>query len=145
LVKIVPYITVPDAKKTVEVYKDLFGATLVDHMPFTKEVGQGFGFPTDFDYENSTMHTSIDIRGEFIYLSDGQAQGGGNVEIVLDFDSMEQIEEVRVKVKKAGYEVKMEMEQQFWEAIYGRFVDADGIGWQLNYTIPEYPSYFIRG
>ncbi|MCK5670118.1 hypothetical protein KAI10_01945 [Candidatus Bathyarchaeota archaeon] len=42
-----PYITVPDARKTIEVYKGLFGATLVDHMPFTKEVGQSFGFPDD--------------------------------------------------------------------------------------------------
>jgi len=75
-VKIVPYITVPDARKTIEVYRDLFGATLVDYMPFTKEVGQGFGFPDDFDYENSTMHASIDIDGALIYLSDGAGQGG---------------------------------------------------------------------
>ena len=47
MVKIVPFITVPDARKTIEVYKGLFGATLVDHMPFTKEVGQGFDFPDD--------------------------------------------------------------------------------------------------
>ncbi len=63
MVKIVPYITVPDAKKSIEVYRGLFGATLVEHMPFTKEVGQGFGFLEDFDYENSTMHASIDISG----------------------------------------------------------------------------------
>ena len=135
--KIVPYITVSDARKTIEVYKDLFGATLVEHMPFTKEVGQGFGFPEDFDYENSTMHASIDISGAMIYLSDGQAQGGGKVEIVLDYDSRDQIEAVWAKVKKAGYEVKMEMAEQFWGAIYGRFVDADGVGWQLNYNIPK--------
>ncbi len=70
-----------------------------------------------------------------IYLSDGKAQGGGKVEIVLNYDSREQIEEVWAKVKKAGYEVKME--EQFWGAIYGRFVSADGIGWQLNYNIPN--------
>ncbi len=137
MVKIVPYITVPDARKTIEVYKDLFGATLVDHMPFTKEVGQGFGFPDDFDYENSTMHASIDIDGALIYLSDGAGQGGGVVEIVLDYESKEQVEEVWTKVKKAGYEIKMELEPQFWGAIYGRFVDADGVGWQLNHNLPQ--------
>ena len=135
--KIVPYITVPDARKTIEGYKDLFGATLVDHMPFTKEVGQGFGFPDDFDYENSTMHASIDIDGALIYLSDGAGQGGGVVEIVLDYESKEQVEEVWTKVKKAGYEIKMELEPQFWGAIYGRFVDADGVGWQLNHNLPQ--------
>ena len=83
------------------------------------------------------MHASMDISGAIIYLSDGQAHGGEKVEIVLDYDSREQIEEIWAKVKKAGYEVKMEMEQQFWGAIYGRFVDADGVGWQLNYNIPK--------
>jgi uncharacterized glyoxalase superfamily protein PhnB len=137
LVKIVPYITVPDARKTIEVYKALFGATLVDHMPFTKEVGQGFEFPDNFDYENSTMHASIDIDGALIYLSDGVGQGGGIVEIVLGYESKEQMEEVWTKVKKAGYEIKMELEPQFWGAIYGRFVDADGVGWQLNHNLPQ--------
>jgi uncharacterized glyoxalase superfamily protein PhnB len=137
LVKIVPYITVSDARKTIEVYKDLSGATLVDHMPFTKEVGQGFGFPDDFDYENSTMHASINIDGALIYLSDGAGKVGGIVEIVLDYESREQVEEVWDKVKKAGYEIKMELEPQFWGAIYGRFVDADGVGWQLNHNLPQ--------
>lgn len=135
--KVVPYITVENAKAAIEVYVDLFGATLVDHMPFTKEVGAGFGFPEDFDYEGSTMHAVIDIGGATIFLSDGQGAVRGNVEIVLDFEAKEQIEEVWSKVKKAGYEIVMEMEQQFWGAIYGRFVDDDGIGWQLNYTLPQ--------
>ena len=127
----------PDARKTIEVYRDLFGATIVDYMPFTKEVGQGFGFPDDFDYENSTMHASIDIDGALIYLSDGAGQVGGVVEIVLDYESREQMEEVWSKVKKAGYEIKMELEPQFWGAIYGRFIDADGVGWQLNHNLPQ--------
>ena len=35
---------------------DLFNAKLVEHQPFSKDVGAQFGFPNDFDYENSTMH-----------------------------------------------------------------------------------------
>lgn len=83
------------------------------------------------------MHASIDIDGALIYLSDGASQGGGVVEIVLDYESKEQMEEVWAKVKKAGYEIKMELEQQFWGAIYGRFIYAVGVGWQLNHNLPQ--------
>lgn len=56
---------------------------------------------------------------------------------MLDYESREQMEKVWTKVKKAGYEINMELEQQFWGTIYGRFIDADGLGWQLNHNLPQ--------
>jgi PhnB protein len=137
LVNVVPYIQVTNAKRTIEKYKELFGATLVDRMPFDPSIGAQFGFPEDFDYESSTMHAVMEIGGGMIYLSDsmGPAASGGSVEIVLDLDSREQIEDIWGKVKSQGLTVKMELEEQFWGALYGRFVDDDGIGWQLNLNL----------
>jgi uncharacterized glyoxalase superfamily protein PhnB len=31
----------------------------------------------------------------------------------------------------------MELEPQFWSALYGRFIDNDGVGWQLNHNLPK--------
>jgi PhnB protein len=139
MVTIVPYIQVPNAKKTIEIYKELFGATLVDHMSFNPEVGVQFGFPEDFDYESSTMHAVIEIQGATIFISDsmGEKLVGGPVEIVLNFDSRDQIEKIWKKVKSMNFTVKMELEEQFWGALYGRFVDGSGVGWQLNYSLNE--------
>ena len=84
--KITPHISVPNAKKTIEVYKELFDVKLVDHMPFTKEIGQGMGFPEDFDYETSTMHAVLDFSGTEVYIADSMGpMQPGPVEIVLDF------------------------------------------------------------
>jgi PhnB protein len=137
MVNVVPYIQVANAKNTIEKYKELFGATLVDHMPFDSNVGAQFGFPEDFDYASSTMHSVLDIDGAMIYMSDSLSTGvsGGAVEIVLDFDSEEQIQEIWRKVKSKGLTVIMDLEEQFWGALYGRFVDDDGIGWQLNLNL----------
>ena len=136
--KITPHISVANAKKTIEVYKKLFGAKLVDHMPFTKEVGQGMGFPENFEYENSTMHAVLDFSGVEVYIADSMApMQPGPVEIVLDFESREDIEKVWNNVKSMKLQIVMELEKQFWGALYGRFIDKDNIGWQLNHNISQ--------
>jgi uncharacterized glyoxalase superfamily protein PhnB len=61
----------------------------------------------------------------------------GPVEIVLHFEDRAGIEKVWESVKKMNLQVIMELEEQFWGAIYGRFVDNDRVGWQLNYNIPQ--------
>ena len=92
MAKLNPYLMVPNGKKAIELYKDLFGAKLVDHMPFSKEVEQNFGFPDDYDYENSTMHAVLDIKGNTIMLSDNALgkSGNGNVQVYMEIDSKEE-------------------------------------------------------
>jgi uncharacterized glyoxalase superfamily protein PhnB len=93
--KITPHISVPNAKKTIEVYKKLFEAKLVDHMPFTNEIGQGMGLPEDFDYENSTMHSVLELDGTEIYIADSTGpKNAGPVEIVLHYEDKTKIEKV---------------------------------------------------
>ena len=137
MVQAIPYLTVPNALTAIKVYEDVFGAKLTTRMPFDKEIGMQMGFPVDYDWENSTMHSEIEIHGAQINMADGQSSPGGNVDVLLMLDSKEQIENIWKKVKQKGYNVLMELEVQFWGAIYARFIDEFGIGWQLNYTLPE--------
>jgi PhnB protein len=134
--KITPHISVPNAKMTIEVYKKLFGAKLVDHMPFDRKIGAEMGLPEGFDYENSTMHAVLDFKGTEVYVADSIGEKTpGPVEVVLDFESREEIEAVWARVKEMNLTVIMELEQQFWGALYGRFIDEDKVGWQLNHNL----------
>jgi PhnB protein len=137
MVQVIPYLSVPNSLKAVEAYKEVFGATLIERVPFDKEIGMQMGMPEDHDRENSTMHCEIDVHGARIYMADGKTNPGGNVDVLLNLDSKEQIEEVWSKVKAKEYKVLMEMEVQFWGAMFGRFIDEFGVGWQLNYTVPQ--------
>lgn len=81
-------------------------------MPFDKQMGKEMGLPDGFDYDNSTMHAVLDFNGEEVYISDSMnSLPPGPVEIVLDFDSREEIEKVWDKVKKMNCQVVMELEQ----------------------------------
>lgn len=141
MMKIVPYVVVPNAKKAITGYEKIFGATVVSHMPFTPEMGSQMGLSEDFDYDNSTMHAEFDIGGSRIYISDNtraeEYKTPGVVEILLELDSKEEIEKIYNNAKENGLTISNELEKTFWGAFYARFVDLDGIGWQLNYQIPE--------
>ncbi len=137
MVKIIPYLQVPNGIQAIEHYKELFEARLIEHQPFSKEIGEEFGFPKDFDYEDSTMHAELNIGESFFYLSDNtnfQQDLANNVEIVLDLDSKEKIDLIYSKVQKLKLKIKMELQRTFWGAFYARFEDQFGIGWQLNFT-----------
>ena len=135
MVLAIPYLIVKNGKESIKLYEELFGAKIIDHMPFTKEMGTQFGLPNDFDYDNSTLHAELEINGAKIMLTDNMAGeiGGGNVEVMLQLDSKDQIDTIYSIAKKKGFKIKMELEKTFWGAYFTRFEDSDGIGWQLNF------------
>ena len=135
MVLAIPYLIVRNGKESIKLYEELFGAKVIEHMPFTKEMGTQFGLPDDFDYKNSTLHAELEINGGKIMVTDNMAgeTGGGNVEVLLQLESKEQIDTIYSKAKKKGFKIKMELEKTFWGAYFARFEDSDGVGWQLNF------------
>ncbi len=131
---------VKNGKEAIELYKDLFGAKLVDRMPFTKEMGgEGFGFPDDYDYENSTMHAVLDIEGAVVMLSDNPMgkQGSGNVQVLITYDTKEPLVKINEKVQKKKFTIIMPLEETFWGSWYMMFEDSFGVGWQLNFSVEK--------
>lgn len=128
-----------NGKKAIELYKELFGAKLVDHRPFSKEMGSELGLPDEFDYENSTIHAELDIDGATVMLSDNTMEklGGGNVQVLLALDSKTKLEEINEKVQKMNFNIIMPMEKTFWGSWFLVFEDSFGIGWQVNYSEEE--------
>ena len=96
-----------NGKKAIELYKELFDAKLVDHRPFSKEMGSELGFPDEFDYENSTIHAELDIDDATVMLSDNTMEklGGGNVQVLLALDSKKKLEEINEKVQKMNFNI----------------------------------------
>jgi len=136
MAKINPYLMVENGKEAIELYKDLFGAILVEHTPFSKEMGgEHFGFPDDFDYENSTMHAVLDINGAVIMLSDNPLgkSGSGNVQILISLDSKEELDKINEIVQKKKFTIIMPLEKRAWGMWFLMFEDSFGIGWQLAY------------
>jgi PhnB protein len=136
MVKINPYLMVKNGKEAIELYKDLFGAKVVDHQPFAESAAEFFGFPENYDYENSTMHAVLDIEGAVVMLSDNPMgkQGSGNVQVLITFDNKEDLVKINEKVQKKKFTIIMPLEKTSWGSWYMMFEDSYGIGWQLNFS-----------
>lgn len=139
MVKAIPSIIVKNAKASLKVYEDLFGATTTNWTPVSKEMAGQMGFPDNFDFDNSTLHAEFKIGDARFYINDDMGTvhpPEGNVEIVLEVDSKEQIDAIWEKVKQNNFKVKSELAKTFWNSYFAIFVDEDGIGWQLNFPLP---------
>ncbi|MBY9021156.1 MAG: glyoxalase/bleomycin resistance/extradiol dioxygenase family protein [Candidatus Lokiarchaeota archaeon] len=126
---------VANGKEAIELYKDLFGAKLVDHTPFAKEAAEYFGFPDDFNYDNSTMHAVLDIRGAVVMLSDNPMgkSGSGNVQVLITFEAKDELDKINEKILKKKFTIIMPLEKTSWGSWYLMFEDSFGIGWQLSF------------
>jgi PhnB protein len=136
MVTVVPYLAVTNAKKALELYKQVFEIEINNHMPFTKEMGQGMGLPDDFDYENSTMHSEFELDGGRLYMSDdasGKKAGVQKIDVLLEIGSKKQIEKFFKNAEDHGFTISNKLEKTFWGAWFARVVDPFGIGWQMNY------------
>ena len=49
IVRINPNLLVKNGKRVLKLYNDLYSAKLLDHRLATKELGQQFGFPEDYN------------------------------------------------------------------------------------------------
>jgi uncharacterized glyoxalase superfamily protein PhnB len=140
LMRVIPYISVPNAKKTMKIYEDVFEATNVQLMPYSKEMGDPMKLPADFDYENSTMHGEFKIGDAFVYIADLMSPTvpvEGRVEILLEMESKAQGEAIWKKVKARNFKIGMELAPTFFSQLYGRFTDQDGIVWQIILPSPS--------
>ncbi len=132
---------VENGNKAIELYKELFGAKVVDHQPFSKEVGAQMGWSDDFDFENSTMHAELDIDGATVMLSDnpdispmGEVKAFNNVYVLVTVDSKERIDKINETVLEKKFTVTMPLEKTFWGSWFLVFQDSFGIGWQIAYA-----------
>jgi PhnB protein len=131
-----PYLMVDNGKEAIELYKELFGARLMDHTPFSEEAGASFGFPDDFDYKNSTMHAVLDIKGAVVMLSDNAMRkpGSGNVQVLITLNSKKELDKIHEKVQKMKFAVIMPLSKTSWGSWFLMFEDSYGVGWQINYS-----------
>ena len=84
------------------------------------------------------MHISLPIdNGSILMGSDTNAQSGvvkigENVSLSINTDSREEADKL-FNGLSAGGTVKMPMENTFWGAYFGMFIDKFGIHWMVNF------------
>lgn len=130
--KLNPYINFNGvADQAIALYEQALGAKVEGLMrwgdvPETK-VGEA--------HKERVMHAMLHLGGGIVMLSDGPPNATvakeGNVDIVLDFDDVEDMT-AKFDALAAGGKVTHPLHDTFWGAKFGMLTDQFGVRWMFN-------------
>lgn len=129
---IIPSISVENCKDALDYYKTTFGGEI-------KMVKIADGSEMFKGHEGKIMHSELHISENcVIYFTDifGDKPESGNVQLILELDSQEQIEKVYSELSKEG-KITFELQKTFWGAFHAVLIDKYGVNWGLNYTVTK--------
>lgn len=88
--------------------------------------------------DDKIMHISLPISTETILMgcdtasgSPGQEMASGNISLTINTVSKQKADQLFTGLS-AGGQVKMPMNETFWEAYFGMLTDKFGIDWMIN-------------
>ena len=125
------------ADKAIQLYTRALGAR-AEVMRF-KDAPPG-AFPFKPEEANRVMHATLAIGPVKLMLSDSMSDQpepeGGNVQIHLEFDDLQELAQ-RFDALAAGGKVTMPLGDAFWGARFGALTDAYGIRWMLSCALKK--------
>jgi PhnB protein len=127
--RIIPDIAVENCKDALEYYRAVFGGEI-------KNTKTADGNEMFKGHEGKVMHSELHINDNcIIYFSDifGQKAHGSDVKLLLQMDSLAEIEKVYSELKNNG-NVFYELQKSFWGAYHAVLTDKYGVTWELSYT-----------
>ena len=94
--------------------------------------------------KGKVMHARLQIGESILYMSDtfdpSSIKEGNNTSLSLDIEDTAKLEKLFARLS-AGGEVKMQLQDTFWGARFGMFVDKFGINWMMNCELKKEPAY----
>lgn len=122
-------------------YAEAFGETNVVWNRFA-DMPPSPEFPISEEMKQKIMHVSLPISSETVLMGSDVMPGmnplqkGDNFSISVGVDSREEADALFAKLS-AGGEVTMPLQDTFWGAYFGMWVDKFGIQWMINYDDAE--------
>lgn len=127
-----PYLFFPGTcEEALTFYQSIFDG----EISFIQRFGEA-NMPVDDDYKNKIMHATLEFGDTKIQFSDGaphkEITKGDNVHLSLSFDDESEMRDIWAKLTEEG-KVHMDLQDTFWNAVYGQLEDKYGIRWMFNY------------
>ncbi|MFN8356666.1 MAG: VOC family protein [Spirosomataceae bacterium] len=122
-------------------YKSAFQTEFIGPIMYMKDIPAQDGMPALPENEqNSVMHICLPILGgtqlmgtDMLESMGHQLRIGNNTSINLEPDSREETERLFTALSDGAKDV-MPLQDMFWGAYWGSFLDKYGIRWMFNYA-----------
>lgn len=120
-----------NCKEAIKFYEYVFDATDIN-IDYFRDAPPSPGFTVTEDMKDLVMHSSINICGTFVNMSDSQDLiiPGNMICLNVFFQTADEVCLAYEKLKEGG-KVIVELGPQFFSKMYGSIEDKFGIKWQL--------------
>lgn len=127
---IIPFVSVNNCLEAIDFYKKVLKAEHSQEMTMLSDIP---GYEAG-EYKDKVGHATLVIQGSTIFLNDiiesNKLAQGDNIQFVLNFETEEELRDVFNKLKQEG-EVKLELQDVHWSALFGSVKDKFGVTWQI--------------
>jgi len=137
--QLITYVTFGgNCEDAINFYKDALGAEVL----MINRMGEG-PMEVPEHVKGKIMHARLQIGENVLYMSDtfdpSSIVQGNNVSLSLQPESIDKTEDLFNKLSVGGT-VKMPLQDTFWGARFGMFIDKFGIHWMLNCELKKEPA-----
>jgi PhnB protein len=136
--KLITYLTFAgQCEEALNFYKEALGAEI---LQVSKMGDSPMEVPENL--KDKIMHARLQIGENVLYMSDtfdpSSLNQGNNVSLSIQIDDTTQLEKLFTRLS-AGGTVTMSLQDTFWGARFGMFVDKFGIHWMMNCELKKEP------
>jgi len=121
-------------REAVELYKEAFGAEVLDLKTFG-DMPPNPEHPIPDEAKDWVMHASLQIGSSLLMISDtlpGMEHTVGNhITVTVNTDTAEEARRIFDKLQEGGT-VTMPVQETFWSPAYGQVTDKFGVGFQIS-------------
>ncbi len=127
--RVIPHIIIENCKEAIEYYQEIFGGEI-------KNVQLADGIEMFKGHEGKYIHSELHINGGciiyFVDVFNQKLNQGNNIQFALELDNEVEINKLYDSLSKEG-QVKMELQDTFWNSKFAIVTDKHGITWELNF------------
>jgi PhnB protein len=137
--KLITYLTFAgQCEEALNFYKETLGAELLQ----ISYMGEG-QMEVPETVKGKVMHARLRIGENVLFMSDtfdpASLVQGNNVSLTLEIENLDQLEKLFNGLSANG-KIKMPLQDTFWGARFGMFVDKFGIHWMMNCELKKEPT-----
>lgn len=137
--KLITYLTFAgNCEEAINFYKEAIGAEIL----LVNRMGES-PMEVPENLKGKIMHARLRIGENELYMSDtfdpSSLSQGNNVSLSIQIDDTAQLEKLFTRLS-AGGTVMMSLQDTFWGARFGMFVDKFGIQWMMNCELKKEPA-----
>ena len=137
--QLITYVTFAgNCEEAINYYKEAIGAEVL----MINRMGEG-PMEVPEHVKGKIMHARLKIGENVLYMSDtfdpSAIVQGNNISLSLQPESVDETEKL-FNALSVGGTVKMPLQDTFWGARFGMFIDKFGIHWMLNCELKKEPA-----